>query len=62
MPPFSLGYVNFLVFFLVAPFSMLMARIGVRVASKTSHDKLVKTFAVLLVFVGLRMIYTAWLI
>lgn len=61
LPPFSLGYVNYLVFFLVAPFSIIMARLGVRVASKTSHDKLVKTFAVLLVFVGLRMIYTAWL-
>ena len=60
LPPFSIGYVNFLVFILVAPFTICMARIGVRVASRTPHDKLVRIFAVLLVFVGLRMIYKAW--
>lgn len=60
LPPFSLGYVNFLVFALVAPFSIGMARLGVRVASRTAHDKLVRIFAVLLVLVGLRMIYRAW--
>jgi hypothetical protein len=61
LPPFSLGYVNVLVFALVAPFSIGMARLGVRVASRTAHDKLVKAFAVLLILVGLRMIYRAWL-
>ena len=43
LPPFSLGYVNYLVFILVAPFSIGMARIGVRVASRTAHDKLIYT-------------------
>jgi len=62
LPPFSLGYVNYLVFFLVTPFTIGMARLGVRVASRTTHDKLIKIFAVLLVFVGLRMIYGAWLV
>ncbi|MCK4509306.1 MAG: sulfite exporter TauE/SafE family protein, partial [Desulfuromonadales bacterium] len=62
LPPFSLGYVNVLVFFLVAPFSIGMARIGVRVASRTAHDKLIKIFAVLLVLVGLRMIFRAWFV
>ena len=61
LPPFSFGYVNGLVLLLVAPFTIIMARLGVRVASRTTHDKLVKVFAVLLVFVGLRMIYSAWL-
>jgi hypothetical protein len=61
LPPFSLGYVNCLVFALVAPFSIGMARLGVRVASRTAHDKLIKVFAVLLVLVGLRMIYSAWI-
>ena len=60
LPPFSLGYVNLLVFSLVAPFTIGMARLGVRVASRTAHDKLVRVFAVLLVFVGLRMICSAW--
>lgn len=61
LPPFSLGYVNCLVLLLVAPFAIAMARLGVRVASRTTHDKLVKVFASLLVIVGLRMIYSAWL-
>lgn len=60
LPPFSLGYVNCLVLLLVAPFTIAMARLGVRVASRTAHDKLVRAFAVLLVFVGLRMMYLAW--
>ncbi len=57
LPPFALGYVNVLVLVLVAPFTMGMARLGVRTASRISHDKLVKIFAVVLIFVGLRMIY-----
>ncbi len=61
LPPFSLGYVNFLVVLLVAPFTIIMARFGVRVASRTTHDKLVKAFAILLILVGLRMITRAWL-
>lgn len=60
LPPYSLGYVSGLVFLIVAPFSVGMARLGVRVASRTSHDKLVRIFAALLVFVGLRMIYSVW--
>ena len=62
LPPFSLGFVNYLVFLLVAPFSIGMARIGVRVASRTAHDKLLKIFAGLLVLVGLRMIYRVWFV
>lgn len=61
LPPFSFGYVNGLVFLLVAPFAIGMARLGVRVASRTAHAKLVKVFAALLILVGLRMIYRAWL-
>jgi uncharacterized membrane protein YfcA len=61
LPPFSLGYVNGLVFLIVTPFAVGTARLGVRVASRTTHDKLVKVFAVLLVAVGLRMVYSAWL-
>lgn len=56
MPAYSLGYVNIMVILMVAPFTMGMARLGVRAASRISHDKLVKAFAVLLIFVGLRMI------
>jgi hypothetical protein len=61
LPPFSLGYVNLLVTVLVAPFTILMARVGVRVASRTSHAKLVKVFAVLIILVGLRMAASAFI-
>ncbi len=61
LPPFSFGYVNILVILIVAPFAIGMARLGVRIASRTTHDKLIKVFAVVLVLVGLRMIYSAWL-
>jgi len=61
LPSYSLGFVNLLVFCLVAPFTIITARFGVRVASRTAHDRLIKSFAVLLVCVGLRMIYSAWL-
>ncbi len=60
LPPYSLGFVNLMVLCLVAPFTIITARLGVRVASRTAHDRLVKVFAVLLVVVGLRMIYSAW--
>jgi uncharacterized membrane protein YfcA len=56
LPPYSVGYVNFLVMLLVAPFTIGMARVGVRVAAHTSHDKLVKVFAIVLVVIGLRMV------
>jgi len=57
LPAFAFGYVNMLVVLLVAPFTMGMARIGVRIASRTSHDKLVKIFALLLIIVGMRILY-----
>jgi uncharacterized membrane protein YfcA len=55
-PPFSVGYVNVLIAALVAPLTMLCARIGVRFASRTSQDRLVKVFAVLLMFVGVKIL------
>ncbi len=44
--PFSLGYVNVLVATVVAPVSMLCARLGVKLASRTSQKHLTKVFAV----------------
>jgi len=60
LPPFSLGYVNMLVTVLVAPFTIVMARYGVRIANKTSHARLVRVFAVLIILVGLRMAASAF--
>lgn len=56
LAPFSLGYVNVLVAFVVAPFAMVNARLGVRVAARLHHDKLLKIFAVVLILVGIRTI------
>ncbi|WP_298038391.1 sulfite exporter TauE/SafE family protein [uncultured Desulfuromonas sp.] len=60
LPPFSLGYVNLLVAALVAPVTMVSARVGVKVAGSFTHDRLVRVFALLLVLVGLRMLVVAF--
>ncbi|RLB72459.1 MAG: hypothetical protein DRH07_04500 [Deltaproteobacteria bacterium] len=54
--PFSLGYVNLLVALLIAPLAIIFARIGVKLASRTSQTILVKVFAVLLMFVGIKIL------
>jgi uncharacterized membrane protein YfcA len=54
--PFSYGYVNILVAIFVAPLTMIFARLGVKLASRTSQSKLVKVFAVLLMIVGLKIL------
>ncbi len=56
--PFSLGYVNILVALLVAPLTMIFARLGVKLASRTSQDNLVKAFAVLLVLIGGKILFS----
>ncbi|MCK4503451.1 MAG: sulfite exporter TauE/SafE family protein [Desulfuromonadales bacterium] len=55
--PFSFGYVNILVTLLVAPLTMIFARVGVSFASRTSQAKLVKIFAVLLLFIGIKILF-----
>ena len=52
---FSLGYVNLLVAAVVAPVTMVCARLGVRLASRISQDRMVKVFAILLMLVGLKL-------
>jgi hypothetical protein len=52
LPPFSLGYVNLLVAAVIAPLTIAFARLGVRVASRTPHAKLVKGFSVFLIATG----------
>ncbi|MDT8420806.1 MAG: sulfite exporter TauE/SafE family protein [Desulfuromonadales bacterium] len=52
----TLGYVNLLVAMVVAPLTILFARLGVRIANRVSQDKLLNVFAVLLILVGVKMI------
>ncbi len=54
--PFSLGYVNLLVAAIVAPLTIVFAKVGVKLASSTNQTKLVKIFAVLLMFVGVKIL------
>lgn len=56
--PLSLGYVNVLVATVVAPVSMGFARLGVKLATRTSQKHLIKVFAVLLFFIGLRILFS----
>jgi hypothetical protein len=55
LPPFSLGYVNQLVAVIIAPLTIVFARLGVRLASRTDHAKLMKGFAGFLILTGTYM-------
>lgn len=57
LAPFSLGYVNILVALIVAPLTMICARLGVKLASRTSQVRLIKIFAVLLMIVGVKIFF-----
>jgi hypothetical protein len=52
LPPYSLGYVNLLVAALIIPTTYIFAKQGAKVASRTSHAKLVKIFALFIIAVG----------
>ena len=56
--PLSLGYVNVLVATVVAPVTMSFARLGVKLATKVSQKHLVKVFALLLIFIGTRILFS----
>ncbi|MCB1782945.1 MAG: sulfite exporter TauE/SafE family protein [Alphaproteobacteria bacterium] len=55
LPPFSVGYVNFLAWVCIIPISVSIAPLGVRVAHKVSVSKLRKVFAVFMILVALNM-------
>jgi uncharacterized membrane protein YfcA len=54
LPPFSLGYVSFIAFVLVAPTSLLMAPVGASLAHRLSKRRLETAFGVFLMLVSLR--------
>ncbi|WP_460084836.1 sulfite exporter TauE/SafE family protein [Roseibium sp. LAB1] len=56
-PPFSLGYVNLIGFFLIIPASTFAAPLGAKIAHAIDPSKLKLVFALFLGFTGLRMIY-----
>lgn len=62
LPAYSLGYVNFLVALLIAPMTVLFARVGVKTAAKTAHARLFKAFALFIVAIGANMVVKSFLL
>ncbi len=56
--PFSLGYVNLLVAAVLAPLTIICARIGVRQAAKVSQQRLIRVFAVMLILIGVKILFS----
>lgn len=56
LPPYSFGYVNLLVAVIIAPMTVLFARVGVKIASLTSHKRLFKAFALFIILIGINMV------
>jgi hypothetical protein len=62
LPPYSIGYVNFLQWILLAGTSVPMAQVGVRVAHKLPAKQLRYIFIAVMIYMGLKMIGVfAWL-
>jgi uncharacterized membrane protein YfcA len=57
MPPFNLGYVNYLGFALIAPATWVAAPLGVHMAHRLSRRRLGLLFGGFLMLVALRMIW-----
>jgi uncharacterized membrane protein YfcA len=56
LPPYSWGYVNWLVAVIIAPLTIVFARYGVRAASRLPQNKLMKIFAAFVILVGVEML------
>jgi uncharacterized membrane protein YfcA len=61
LPDWTFGYVNLLVVAIVAPFTIIAARFGARLADRFERDKLMQIFALLLIAVGLRLLIPLFL-
>ncbi len=57
LPLYSLGFVHQIVALIIAPVSMIFARLGIKLASRTPHDRLLRIFAAFLILVGGRMAF-----
>ncbi|MCP1335859.1 sulfite exporter TauE/SafE family protein [Futiania mangrovi] len=60
LPPFSLGYVNFVAFALIVPITILTAPLGVAANHKISMKALRRAFAVFLALMAFRMLSGIW--
>lgn len=57
LPPYSLGYINFLAWPLIIPASVIVAPWGAKLAHSVSVDRLRKFFAAFLVIVAVKMLW-----
>ncbi|MCB9784446.1 MAG: sulfite exporter TauE/SafE family protein [Candidatus Omnitrophica bacterium] len=57
LPVYSYGYVNLVVWSIMAFIAAIFAQVGAWSASKTHPDSLKKPFAIILLLVGLKMLY-----
>ncbi|WP_417319792.1 sulfite exporter TauE/SafE family protein [Emcibacter sp.] len=60
LPPYSVGYVNFLAVLCVIPATMLATPLGVRIAHRMADEKLRITFALILGAMAIRMLVTSF--
>ena len=58
LPPYSIGYVNFLAVVAIVPASVLLAPMGVKAAHKMPRAMLRRVFAAVLMIVSIRMMMT----
>ena len=58
MLPYTLGFVNLLIFVILAPVAVLMAPVGVKINKKMNKDVLKKIFAVFLIYTSIKMLMT----
>lgn len=56
LPLYSLGYVNLLVAAIIAPLTVLFARVGVKIATNSTHKGLFKAFSLFIVAIGINMV------
>lgn len=58
MPPLTTGYVNWAIFAILVPMTMLFAPLGVKLAYSLNVPQLKRAFAIFLFLVGIKMVLT----
>ncbi|MCP5088177.1 MAG: sulfite exporter TauE/SafE family protein [Rhodobacteraceae bacterium] len=61
LPPYTIGYVNFIAFFLIICMTLLTAPLGVKIAHAMDPKPLKRVFAGFLILVALNMLRKAWM-
>lgn len=57
LPPFTTGYVNWVIFAILVPMTMLFAPLGVKLAYSLNVTQLKRVFAIFLCLVGMKMVF-----